>query len=138
MFQCLNVAIIGSAFSCWSFEVSHKRWWECIIISAPNSGSILVFFFSPESNFLYLLIACFNVQMWPLLLLQFHFEVLMFHLVDDGGVYHYFNTQFLLNLCVLFFFQKAIIYTFQGHVSICKCGQYWSCNLISSFWCFLQ
>ena len=80
MFQCFNVAIIGSAFSYWSFDVSHRRWWECIIISAPNSGSILVFFFFPESNFLYLLIACFNVQMWPVLLLQFHFEFLMFPL----------------------------------------------------------
>ena len=101
MFQCLNVTIIGSAFSCWSFDVSHRRWWKCIIISAPNSGSILVFFFSPESDFLYLLIACFNVQMWPVLLLQFHFEFLMFPSARDGAVYHYFWSHFFVFLGVL-------------------------------------
>ena len=138
MFQCFNVTIIGSAFSCWSFDVSHRRWWDCIIISAPNSGSILVFFFFPESDFLYLLIACFNVQMWPVLLLQFHFEFLMFPSARDGAVYHYFSPQFWFNLGVLFLPLKAIFYTFQEHVSKCKCGQYWSCNVISSFWCFLQ
>ena len=86
MFQCFNVTIIGSAFSCWSFDVSHRRWWECIIISAPNSGSILVFFFSPESNNLYLSVPCFNVSMWPVLVLQFHFEVLMFCTRGDRSV----------------------------------------------------
>jgi len=53
---------------------------ECIIISAPNSGSILVFFFSSERYLLYLLWLCFNIKMWPVLVLQFHFEFLMFPL----------------------------------------------------------
>src|SRR5436853_309804 len=103
MFQCFNVAIIGSAISFQSFDVSHRRGWECIIISAPNSGSILVFFFFPERDFLYLPGPCFNMQMWPVLVLQCHSEFLMFPSAGDGGVYHYFSTQFWSNLGVLFF-----------------------------------
>src|SRR6266567_4563218 len=75
---------------------------EFIIISKPNSYSIWVFFLSPESNNLYLPGPCFNVQMWPVLALPLQFEVLMVHSAGDGGVYHYFKTQFLLNLGVLF------------------------------------
>lgn len=163
IFQCFNVASIGSAISLRSFDVSHKRCWECNIITTPNSSSISVFFFStesdflyllgpwlnikmwpvlvlqfhcnvlmfhpegdgecmiiwapnsysiglfffsPESDFLYLLRLCFNIKMWPVLVLQFHFEVLMFHSARDGGVYQYFNTQFWLNFGVLFFHTK--------------------------------
>src|SRR6266567_3349079 len=96
---------------------------EFIIISKPNSYSIWVFFLSPESDSLYLPGLCFNVQMWPVLALPLHFEVLMVHSAGHGGVYHYFKTQFLLNLGVLFSPLKVIIYTFQVHVSMCKCGQ---------------
>jgi len=102
-----------SMFQCgqyWPCNFISKFWWftqqemgKCIIISTPNSCSILVFFFSSESDNLYLLGPCFNVQMWPVLALQLHFEVLMIHSAGHGGVYHYFNTQFLLNLGVLFF-----------------------------------
>jgi hypothetical protein len=59
---------------------------ECIIISAPNSCSILVFFFSSESDNLNCLRPSFNVEMWPVLALQFHFEVLMFHPGDGEGI----------------------------------------------------
>ncbi len=75
----------------WPCHFTLKFWWftqqdmgECIIISKPNSYSIWVFFFSPESDNLCLPGPCFNVQMWPVLVLQFHFEVLMFHTGVDG------------------------------------------------------
>ncbi len=57
---------------------------ECIIISTPNSCSILVFFVATESDHSYLSGPCFNVSMWPVLVLQFHFEALMFHTGGDG------------------------------------------------------
>src|SRR6266567_2524925 len=76
---------------------------EFIIISKPNSYSIWVFFFPPESDNLYLPGPCFNLQMWPVLAFPLHFEVLMVHSAGHGGVYHYFKTQILLNLGVLFF-----------------------------------
>src|SRR6266700_2978193 len=159
MFQCFNVASIGPAISFRSFDVSHKRRWggyiinltlnccsislffvatesdslylsgpcfnvsmwpvlvlqfhfevlmfhtggdgECIIISTPNSCSILVFFGATEIDILYLSGPCFNVSMWPVLVLQFHFEVLMFQQEEMERVYHYFNIQFLLNFSVL-------------------------------------
>ncbi len=31
-----------------------------------------------------------------------------------------------------------MIYTFQGNVSMFQCGQYWSWNFTSNFWCFTQ
>src|SRR6266568_1959015 len=105
---------------------------EFIIISKPNSYSIWVFFFLPESDNLYLPGPCFNVQMWPVLALPPHFEVLMVHSAGHGGVYHYFKTQLLLNLGV-FFLLKVIVYSYQVHVSMWKCDQYWSCNFISKF-----
>ena len=80
MFQCFNVATIGCAISFQTFDVSDKRWWECNIITTPNSYSILVFFFSTESDFLYLWGPCFNIKMWPVLVLQSHCDVLIFHL----------------------------------------------------------
>ena len=110
MFQYFNVATIGCAISFQSFDVSDKRWWECNIITTPNSYSILVFFFSTESDFLYLLIACFNVQMWPVLLLQFHFKLLMFSSARDGAVYHYFSPQFWFNVGVLFFYPWKLFF----------------------------
>ncbi len=42
--------------------------------------------------------------------------------------------QFWCSLLLL----KVIIHTFQGHVSMFQCGQYWSCNFISKLWCFTQ
>src|SRR6266567_2650951 len=85
MFQCVNVTSIGPAISFRSFDVSHKRrWGGYIIILTPNFCSILVFFIATESNGLYLSGPCFNVLMWPVLVLQFHFEVLMFHTGGDG------------------------------------------------------
>src|SRR6266700_3336677 len=85
MFQCFNVATIGPAISFRSFDVSHKRrWGGYIIILTLNSCSSFVFFVATESNSLYLSGPCFNVLMWPLLVLQFHFEVLMFHTKEDG------------------------------------------------------
>src|SRR6267378_2763364 len=80
MFQCFNVASISPAISFRSFDVSHRRrWGGYIIILTPNSCSILVFFVATEIDILYLSGPCFNVSMWPVLVLQFHFEVLMFH-----------------------------------------------------------
>ncbi len=85
MFQCGNVTSIGPAISFRSFDVSHRRrWGGYIIILTPNFCSILVFFIATESNGLYLSGPCFNVEMWPVLVLQFHFEVLMFHTGGDG------------------------------------------------------
>src|SRR6266567_5765297 len=79
MFQCFNVATIGPAISFRSFDVSHKRrWGGYIIILTLNSCSILVFFVATESDSLYLSGPYFNVLMWPVLVLQFHFEVLKF------------------------------------------------------------
>src|SRR6266568_1729793 len=79
MFQCFNVASIGPAISFLSFDVSHKRrWGGYIIIITLNSCSILVFFVATESDSLYISGPCFNVLMWPVLVLQFHFEVLKF------------------------------------------------------------
>ena len=102
MFQCFNVASIGPATSFRSFDVSHRRRWEGdTIILTPNSCSILVFFVATEIYILYLSGPCFNVQMWPVLVLQFHFEVLMFQQEEMERVYHYFNIQFLLNFSVL-------------------------------------
>ena len=100
----------------WSCNVISSFWYflqqgmgECIIISAPNSGPILVFFFSPERDFLYLPGPCFNMQMWPVLVLQCHFKCLMFHSTSDG-VYHYFNTHFWLNFGDLFFSESVNLY----------------------------
>src|SRR6266567_666585 len=103
MFQCSNVASIGPAISFRSFDVSHKRrWGGYIIILTLNSCSILVFFVATGSDSLYLSGSCFNVLMWPVLVLQFHFEVLMFFTQEEmGRGYHYFNTHFLLIFCVL-------------------------------------
>ncbi len=80
MFKCANVASIGPATSFRSFDVSHKRRWGGYIINLTlNCCSISVFFVATESDSLYLSGPCFNVSMWPVLVLQFHFEVLMFH-----------------------------------------------------------
>src|SRR6266568_3005689 len=85
MFQCFNVASIGPAISFLSFDVSHKRrWGGYIIILTLNSYSISVFFVATESDNLYLSGPCFNVLMWPVLVLQFHFEALIFHTGVDG------------------------------------------------------
>src|SRR6266700_1502864 len=79
MFQCFNVASIGPAISFRSFDVSHKRRWGGYIINLTlNCCSISVFFVATESDSLYLSGPCFNVSMWPVLVLHFHFEVLMF------------------------------------------------------------
>src|SRR6266567_517035 len=104
--------------------------WECIIISKPNSYSIWMFFVSPESVNLYLPVPCFNVQMWPVLALQLHFENLMFHSAGDGGVYHYFKIPILTQIRCSFFPLKAMIYTFQNRISMHKCGQHWCHNFI--------
>src|SRR6266568_3572585 len=103
MFQCGNVTSISPAISFRSFDVSHKRRWGVyIIILTLNSCSILVFFVATEGDSLYLSGPCFNVLMWPVLVLQFHFEVLMFHRGGDGeGIslfYHPFPTHFLCSL----------------------------------------
>src|SRR6266568_2207074 len=85
MFQCFIVASIGPAISFLSFDVSHKRrWGGYIIILTLNSCSISVFFVATESDGLYLSEPSLNVQMWPALVLQLHFEVLMFHTRGDG------------------------------------------------------
>ena len=54
------------------------------IISAPNSGPILVFFFSPEGYFLYLPGPCFNMQMWPVFVVQFQSAFLSFDAEGEG------------------------------------------------------
>src|SRR6266702_4389478 len=54
-----------------------------IVILTLNSCSILVCFVATESDSLYLSGPCFNVSMWPVLVLQFHFKVLMFHTGGD-------------------------------------------------------
>jgi len=127
--QYWSCNVISSFWSITQQEVG-----KCIIISTPNSDSILVFFFPPESDVLYLLGSCFNVQMWPVLVLQCHFEFLMYHSAGNGGVYRYFNTQLWLKFGVLFFPLKAIIYT----VSMFQCSQYWPYNFISKLQSFTQ
>src|SRR6267378_1259134 len=82
MFQC------GQYWSCnfiSKFDVSHRRrWGGYIMILTLNSCSILVFFVATASDSSYFSGPCFNVSMWPILVLQFHFEVLMFHTGGDG------------------------------------------------------
>jgi len=79
MFQCFNVASIGPEISFRSFDVSHRRrWGGDTIILTPSSYSFFVFFVSTKNYDLYHLGLCFNVSMWPVLVLHFHFEVLMF------------------------------------------------------------
>jgi len=131
--QYWSCNVISSFWSITQQEVG-----KCIIISTPNSDSILVFFFPPESDVLYLLGSCFNVQTWPVLVLQCHFEFLMYHSAGNGGVYRYFNTQLWLKFGVLFFSLKAIIYTLQYHVSMFQCSQYWPYNFISKLQSFTQ
>jgi len=72
-FQCFNVASISPAISFRSLMFPVDG--ECIIISTPNSYPILVFFVATESDHSYLSRAMFHVSMWPVLVLQFHFEV---------------------------------------------------------------
>ena len=94
-------------------------------------------FFSPESDFLYLSGPCFNVLMWPLLVLHFHIEVLMFHTGGDRSV-SLFQHPILVQSWYSFFPLKAICYTFQDHVLICKCGQYLLSNFSPHFWVLMQ
>jgi len=76
---------------------------ECMIISTPNSYSIWVFFFFPWKRFfipLKTMFQCANVASIG--------SAISFRSFDVShrrrwGVYDYFNTQFLLNLGVLFF-----------------------------------
>jgi len=46
------------------------------------------------------------------------------HKEEMGRVYHYFNTQFLLNFSVLCLSAESDILYFSGHVSMFQCGQY--------------
>ncbi len=54
------------------------------------------------------------------------------------GCVSLFQNPILTQFGCSFFPLKALIYTFQFHVSMCKCGQYWPCNFISKIWCFTQ
>src|SRR6266700_1231302 len=101
---------------------------ECIIISTPNSCSILVFFVATESDHTYLSGPCFNVSMWPVLVLQFHFEALMFHTGGVGDGISLFSRPILAQFWCSLLLLKVIIHTFQDHASMFQCGQYWSCN----------
>ena len=71
--------------------------------------------------------------MWPVFVVQFKSAFLSF---DAGGeedfplFFHPFAAQFWCSWMGL----KGLIYSFQEQLLVCKCGQYWSCNLISSFW----
>jgi hypothetical protein len=73
-------------------------------IFTPNSCSILVFFFSPESVGLCLPGTCFNVKMWPVLVLQFQFEVLMFHTLGEGNIF----TPNSCSILVFFFSPESV------------------------------
>src|SRR5882762_129117 len=75
--------------------------------------------------------------MWPVFIQKFHFGVLV-HGAGDGEsislFLHPFPAQFWSSCMCL----KAIIHSFQEHLSMCKCGQYSSRNSISEFWSMVQ
>ena len=97
----MNVASSGCEISFCSFDAWGRRWGLNIIIFTPISGSIWVFLDASESYGLYLSGPFFSVQMWPVLVVQFHFEVFMLEAGGDVGEYHYFYSHFLLNFGVL-------------------------------------
>jgi len=66
------------------------------------------------------------------------FRVFDVSLSRRWGSVSLFQNPILIQFGCSFFPLKAIIYTFQDHVSMCKCGQYWPCNFISKFGCFTQ
>ena len=72
--------------------------------------------------------------MWPVLVAQFHFGFLIFGAWRRWRwislFLHPFPTQFWCSWMHL----KGLIDSFQDHVSVCKCCQYWLHNLISKFW----
>jgi len=76
--------------------------------------------------------------MWPVLLVQFHFGVLMLEAGGDGEEVSLFIHPFPAQFCCSWMHLKGLIYTSQDHVSWCKCGQYWLHNFILEFWCFRQ
>ena len=61
--------------------------------------------------------------MWPVLVVQFHVEVLVFHTGGDGSDL-LFQDPILTQFWYSFFPLKALFYTFQAHVLLFQCGQY--------------
>src|SRR6266568_1682184 len=100
MFQCGQYWFCNFMLRFWCFTQEVMGVYHYFKTQFQLNFGIL---FPPESDNLYLPGPCFNVQMWPVLALPLHFEVLMVHSAGHGGVYYYFKTQFLLNLGVLFF-----------------------------------
>jgi len=76
--------------------------------------------------------------MWPVGALQFHFGVLILGAGGDGKWMWFLLYPFPAQFWSSWVGMKAMIYSFQEHLSMCKCGQYSSCNSISEFTFLVQ
>src|SRR5437016_2779645 len=133
MFQYANVASIGPAMSFRVFDVSFSRGWGSvslfqhpILVQSWCSFFLLKEIFIPSRT----MFQCLNVaSIGPAVL----FRVFDVSFSTGWGSVSLLQHPILVQSGCSFFPLKEIFYTFQDHVSICKCGQYWSCNVISSF-----
>src|SRR6266567_3246522 len=131
MFQYVNVASISPAMSFRVFDISlSRRWGSLSLFQNPILTQFGCSFFLLKATiytFQVHVLMCKCGQYWPC---HFSFDGSLSR--TWGSVSLFQNpilTQFECSLLLL----KANVYTFQDHVSMFQCGQYWSCNFISKF-----
>ena len=132
IFQCANVASIGPAISFQYFDGSQGRtWrrchnfctqfllnfsvllfpWKCLIIPSRNMFQYV----NVASIGFAISFRSFDVSYWG-------------RAISSHAIF----AQFWCS----FFPLNVLAYTLQLYVLVKKCGQYWSGNFISKFWCF--